>query len=198
MMRRLLTGLRRDENGATIIEFGIVMPVFAVMLMGIFDLGYQVYMQSTLTGAVQQAGRDSALETGESEQEDIDERVTRQVRKLNKNAVVNTTRTSYFDYAGVGQAESYDDDNGNGEYDEDSECFEDVNDNATWDEDIGEDGFGGPSDVVLYRVSVEYDRIFPMYGLLGWSQTNEVTAATVLKNQPYGDQTDQTIEVVCP
>ena len=42
--------LSEDESGATLIEFAFVAPTFLLMLMGLFDLGYGVFMQSALTG----------------------------------------------------------------------------------------------------------------------------------------------------
>ena len=67
--------LARDESGATLVEFAFVAPTFLLMLMGLFDLGYSVYMRSALTGAVQNAARSAALETGPSALTAIDDEV---------------------------------------------------------------------------------------------------------------------------
>lgn len=206
---RKSSSLAQDEDGVTIIEFGIVAPVFCLMLMATFDLGYSVYMQSTLSGAVQHAGRLSALEGSQgtlsgfsndsgSIDNSIDAFVESQITKLNKSATVTPTRLSYYEYQDVGRAEDYSDTNGNGVFDDDSECFVDENENGSWDEDVGEEGIGGPNDIVYYKVSVTYDRLFPMWGLLGWAKQNEVSASTVLKNQPYGDQYAATTQTICP
>ncbi|SIN98636.1 Flp pilus assembly protein TadG [Parasphingorhabdus marina DSM 22363] len=188
--------LARDESGATLIEFAFVAPTFLLMLMGLFDLGYSVYMRSALTGAVQNAARSAALETGPSALTAIDDEVEAHVQDLNSAATVTFQRRSYFDYNNVRQPESFTDTNGNGSYDS-GECFEDMNSNDTWDADIGEDGVGGPNDVVLYDVSVSYDRMFPFWHMIGASKRQTITSSTVLKNQPYGDQIANSVEVIC-
>ncbi len=188
--------LARDESGATLIEFAFVAPTFLLMLMGLFDLGYSVYMRSALTGAVQNAARSAALETGPAALTAIDDEVETHVQDLNSGAAVTFQRRSYFDYNNVKQPESFTDTNGNGSYDS-GECFEDVNGNDTWDADIGEDGVGGPNDVVLYDVTVSYDRMFPFWKMIGSSQRQTITSSTVLKNQPYGDQIANSVEVIC-
>ena len=45
--------LRSDKRGATAIEFGVVAPVLILTLLGLSDLGYRVYAQSILDGAMQ-------------------------------------------------------------------------------------------------------------------------------------------------
>jgi hypothetical protein len=47
---------------------------------------------------------------------------------------------------------------------------------------------GGARDAVLYTVTVEYPRAFPMMGLLGFSETVTARSRTVLRNQPFGEQ----------
>ena len=189
--------LSEDESGATLIEFAFVAPTFLLMLMGLFDLGYTVYMQSALTGAVQNAARSSALETGAASLDAIDLEVKNHILAINSDAdIPDPVRKSYFDYNGVGQPEVFTDTNGDGDYDV-GECFEDVNDNDTWDADIGEDGVGGPNDIVLYTVTVNYDRLFPFWHMMGWDQEKTLTSSTVLKNQPFGDQAAVTMEVIC-
>ena len=41
---------------------------------------------------------------------------------------------------------------------------------------------------VLYTAVVSYPRLFPMYGLVGMSNTVTLRAATVLRNQPFDEQ----------
>ncbi|MEO9469144.1 TadE/TadG family type IV pilus assembly protein [Parasphingorhabdus sp.] len=194
--------LSQDESGATLIEFAFVAPTFLLMLMGLFDLGYSVYMRSALTGVIQNAARDSALETGPAALTAIDKSVSDQIISLNSEIDpddendLKFERLSYFDYNNVSQPESYTDTNGNGSYDS-GECFEDMNANDSWDADIGDDGIGGPNDVVLYTVTVSYDRLFPFWNMIGADKRQTLSATTVLKNQPYGDQFSATVEVIC-
>ena len=49
----------------------------------------------------------------------------------------------------------------------------------------------------MYTASVTYPRLFPMYGLLGWTQNETISASTTLRNQPYGTQTTHTVTARC-
>jgi Flp pilus assembly protein TadG len=186
-MTRRLTKIRSDENGATLMEFGLIAPTFMMLLMGVFDIGLSIYMQSILDGAVQKAARDASLESGPTSLASIDTKVTDTVQAILSTATVTYDRKSYFEYSDVARSEVFDDDNNNGLCD-DGERYEDENDNAEWDEDVGEDGIGGPKDIVLYTVNVSYDRIFPLDALIGGKGVTTLSSRTVLKNQPYGQQ----------
>lgn len=179
--------LRRDERGVTIIEFAIVAPIAMLTIVGLGDIGYQLYATATLAGEVQKAARDSTLEGSDDQLALVDAKVKTAVKRIAKEGTFEITRLSYTTFSDVGRAERYSDANENNQYDS-GECFEDEDGDGAWDSDVGQDGIGGPDDVVLYNVKVTYPRIFPMASLLGWSQTQEIQATTTLKNQPYGTQ----------
>jgi len=186
----VIRAIGHDERGATLIEFAFVAPTFCLMLVGAFDIGHTLYMRSILQGVVQKAARDSALENGPTSQNTIDTRVRDSVHSLNRNANVTITRRFYrsFSEAEAAQAEAFTDTNGNGTCDA-SEPYEDVNNNNVWDEDGADDGQGGAKDSVVYTVNVTYERIMPLSKIIPhYSDQVNVEAATVLSNQPYGDQ----------
>lgn len=190
MIDRVRGRFARDERGATLVEFAFVAPVMLLMLMGFFDLAHQAYAKSVLTGAVTKAGRDATLEGGGATGAALDAAVSTQVRMVaGTNAAMVSTRASYTDFRGVGTPEQFTDAGspGNGKWDP-GECFVDTNGNSRWDPDIGRTGQGGADDAVLYEVVVTYPRSFPMAGMLGWPATQQITASTVLRNQPYADQ----------
>ncbi len=186
-----LRELHRDESGVTLVEFGMIAPVLMMMLMGVFDIGYSAYMRSVLDGAVQKSARDSSLETGPNSLGAIDDKIEEFIKAINRDAILEFDRRSYFEFSDVARAELLTDSNSNGECDA-GETFEDENGNDTWDEDVGDTGIGGPKDVVLYTVRVKYDRIFPLYGFINVPRQNVLTARTVIKNQPYGQQNANT------
>jgi hypothetical protein len=199
MRRRPFPTLRRlagDERGATIVEFAIVAPVFLLLLLGSFDFGHMIYAQSVLQGAVHHAGRNSGLESGSDFMATIDEDVRRQVGHIVPKGSVLTSRTNYQSFNDVNKPEDFVDANGNGEYDAD-ECFTDVNGNATWDADRGMEGLGGADDVVLYTATLEYDRIVPFH-FVGGDEQRTISASTILRNQPFGDQAERPEEQICP
>lgn len=190
LSHHIFRGIKRDERGATLVEFAFVAPTFCLMLVGAFDIGHTLYMRSILQGVVQKAARDSALEDGVANQTLIDTRVENAVHSLNKNATVSISRRFYrsFSEASAAQAEAFTDTNGNGTCDA-SEPYEDSNNNNIWDADGADAGQGGAKDSVIYTVDVSYDRIMPLSKIIPhYSDTVNVEAATVLSNQPYGDQ----------
>ncbi|HEY1607426.1 MAG TPA: TadE/TadG family type IV pilus assembly protein [Allosphingosinicella sp.] len=191
------TRIVRDESAVTIVEFGIVAPVMLLMLMGFFDLAHTEYARSVLQGAMQMAARNSTLESGETTGSTIDSAVETQVQRVvGSNATFTSSRLSYSDFSTVGKAEPYTDTNGNGHYDH-GECYEDVNGNGQWDSDMGASGQGGADDAVLYTMTVSYHRMFPMATMLGWPANQTIAAATVLRNQPYGEQQTAAPATIC-
>lgn len=185
-----------DRRGVTAVEFGLIAPTFLMLLLGVFDMGYNVYARAILDGAVQKAGRDSALETGTNATATLDAKVKENLGAIANGAEFTYERRNYRDFAKVGLPEDFEDGNNNGNRDA-GECFTDENANGTYDSDLGKDGVGGARDVVLYTVRMSYDRKFPLYGLVGISQDASIVSATVLRNQPYGDQAAESKEVIC-
>ncbi|MDQ9783691.1 hypothetical protein, partial [Serratia marcescens] len=71
---------------------------------------------------------------------------------------------------------------------DDGEPYQDDNNNNVWDPDGGNAGQGGAKDRTVYTVTMTYPRFFPLYKMIGGSNTTKISASTVLQNQPYGDQ----------
>ncbi len=195
-----LRALRGSERGATLVEFALIAPVLFVFVFGVLDLGYGLYMQSVLQGVVQDAARDSGLESGKTNKNAIDQNIVASVRGVMpflKASDIQLKRVNYESFSDVGVAEDFDDTNGNDEYD-DTECFTDRNNNTVWDEDLGASGLGGADDVVYYQVDVAYDRLFPLWSLIGLSQRTTAQATTVLRSQPFGEQATRKTVRICP
>lgn len=199
MMRRL----REDRRGATLMEFGLIAPTFALMLMGAFDVSYELWMRAVVQGIVQKTARDSGLESSleANATTTIDAKVRNQVLALARNANVTFSRRFYrtFTEAAAAQPESWTDTDGDGRCDN-GEPYEDENANLVWDADGGSEGQGGAKDKVVYTVTVTYQRTLPLWRMIGGSDTATIVATTVLANQPYGDQGNYGAAVVrnCP
>lgn len=195
--------LSADERGSTIIEFAIVAPVICLLLLGGFDTAHSLYMRAVLQGVMQKTARDSALESGTDpvQQAALDAKVRGQVSAIANNATITFTRRYYktFSKAAAAQAESYTDTNANGRCDN-GEPFQDNNNNGVWDKDGGDAGQGGAKDRTLYTVSLSYPRFFPLWKIIGGSNVTKISAATVLENQPYTDQSSYAAPTVghCP
>jgi Flp pilus assembly pilin Flp len=187
VIARLHQALARDQRGAAAVEFALCAPVLLIGMMGLFDMGHNMYTASIIQGAVQKVARASALEGAEGRETELDQQVTTIVRQIAPGASLEFTRTSYTTFSDVNQPEDWDDIDGNGSCN-DGEPFEDANANGSWDQDMGKVGFGGARDAVLYQVKVTYNRPFPVSRLIGQSPTFTTMAQTVLRNQPYGMQ----------
>ena len=201
MIRQCLKNIARDEAGSFVIEYAILLPTFLLLLIGSFDLGHTVYIQSVLKGAVNEASRASSLETAGGKLNDIDEEVRSRVNMVMPGADIQFQRKSYFDFTDLKRPESFEDKadkNGqkNGRYDK-GECFSDENGNGVRDTDVGRDGLGGPTDIVRYTVSVEYKTLFPLQGLIGVDNHRTATVQTVLRNQPFAEEAKPNITRIC-
>ncbi len=179
-----LSSIRRDCTGATAVEFALIAPVLVLALIGLFDMGYAVYANTMLQGALQRAARESTVEGAANRVSEINKAVIDEVSPVVPEANFTFTRKSYANFSDVGVGEDYTDANNNNVCD-DGEAFEDANGNGVWDQDRGTQGAGGARDAVLYTVTMKYPRMFPMASLIGLPQVVTNTASTVLRNQPY-------------
>lgn len=192
MIARPIRALRRDTRGATVVEFAMVAPVMGLILLGAFDISHTLYTRAALQGIVQKTGRDFTLESSASataQQTALDNKVKAQAIALVNNATVDITRRYYrsFTAAAAAQAEAWTDTNSNGRCDA-GEPYQDANRNSVWDKDGADAGLGGAKDAVVYTVTMNYPRMFPIYKMVGGATTTKISAATILRNQPYGDQ----------
>ncbi|HVR89632.1 MAG TPA: TadE family protein [Novosphingobium sp.] len=179
--------LASDTRGAAIVEFALIAPVLLITMMGIFDLGYNMYATSMLQGAIQKAARDSTLEGSAGSEAALDALVADAVHDIVPGAEMTYARTAYTSFSDVRQPEDYTDVDGDGICNN-GEPFEDANANGSWDADRGTEGQGGARDAVLYEVTISYPRAFPIASLIGQSNQFTTVAKTVLRNQPYNLQ----------
>lgn len=179
--------LLRDTRGAALVEFALVAPILLLLLLGMFDMGYNYYVQSQLQGAIQQAARDATIEGAVTREADIDGHVAEAVHDLMPDADVRFSRRAYSRFSDVAQPEDFSDIDGNGICGN-GEPFEDANGNGLWDEDRGSEGLGGARDAVLYVVTVSYQRPFGVTAFVGLPKDFTTQATTVLRNQPYAEQ----------
>jgi Flp pilus assembly protein TadG len=195
MSRRLsLRALGGDARGATIVEFAIVVPVLAMLLLGTLDLGYRSYVTSIVQGALHEAARMATV--GGVSTSQIETHVQNRLRDFSRNATITTTTRSYSDFSGVNVPETITQDTAPvGTYNS-GDCFQDANGNGTYDLDRGRGGMGGAEDVVFFEVTMTYPHIVPVGTLLGWSSNVTVRQNTVLRNQPYAGR-NTNVTVIC-
>lgn len=178
------------------VEFAIIMPLLLLLLLGTIEFGLNLYMRAVLEGVMQQAGRNSGLQTAQAGQDAIDAIVTSRVRAILPNAEVDFVRKNYSEFSGVGRPEDFEDTNANGNYDG-GECFSDINRDGVWNADAGRTGIGGANDVVEYTATVSYPSLIPAAAMLGLYPTTEIKAKTILRNQPFATQQARASVRIC-
>jgi Flp pilus assembly protein TadG len=205
-MIRKLTFTRRvadDKRGVALLEFALCFPVVLILILGILELGYQAYMQSMANGVVQRAARAATVGTVTPTQ--IDEFVRDQMTPIlqgqDKNTAVVINKLNYRNFSNVGGGEKITGDTAPvGSYNS-TDCYEDRNGNSRFDATGGgASGVGSADDIVYYEVVVTVPRLIPVVTYLirnfypnttsaTWADNTVVSAKTIVRNQPYSDQT---------
>lgn len=199
----ILRSIRKDEDGVSMVEFGLIALPMSIIMMGGLELGHQSYVRSQLQGSLSHIARLASVEdpvfvaSGATLEERILNTLESRMEPVAKDANVNLEISSYTDFSGVGKPEKLVRDvEGNGTYEEtDGDCFEDLNENGSFDLDTGRDGRGGSNDVVVYEVVLTQPRLFPVPSSVGFGDDMEVNAAIAIRTQPYGAQI--TPPVIC-
>ncbi len=186
-MRALPTFLRRlfaDQRGASVPEFALILIPLCLLLFGGLDMGYQLYVRSVMLGAMERATRLTTLQTVDSTAVEADIEAT--IKRIAPNATVNTTKGSFYQYSQVDAMERLTKDtNGNGTLDS-GDCWEDVDDNNVRNTvNAGKSGIGGADDIVRYTTTVTYNRILPIWRIIGMGSSVTMTANTMTRRQPY-------------
>lgn len=182
------------NDGATVVEFALIMIPFLTLIMGSLDLGYQVYLRALTTGAVERAARRATVGGMTSAQ--ITDAITQEVRTILPSPertdpdAVKVFKTNYYNFSSVGGGERITGDTAPiGSYNS-TDCYEDRNNNGRYDATGGgADGLGAADDIVYYNVTVTITRLFPVAALFGASPTMTIGTKTLIRNQPYGQQT---------
>jgi Flp pilus assembly pilin Flp len=193
-LRTSLVRLGGDRRGVTAVEFGIILAPLCITLLGLTDLGYRSYVASIVQGALHEASRMATV--GDKTGAQIDAHVQDRLKEFSKKATVTITKQSYAEYSNVAKAEKITSDTAPvGSYNA-GDCFEDANANGKYDTDQGKTGLGGAEDIVNYKIDFTFPRLVPLGKFLGWSDTETISASTVLRNQPYAARSSGTT-VLC-
>ncbi len=200
-----LRRLHRDERGATIVEFALILLPLLTVVIGGLDFGYQSYVRAVMQGAVNDAARRASVQNpvlaydGDSIEDRVETMIREQIGVVAVNADIDVTQQSYFQFSSIGRAEPLMTDvNGDGNFDaDDGDCWRDENNNGVYDLDqsSGTTGRGSPDDVVFYRVDATVPRLFNSAWLWGGSNTMEMSLEAAVRNQPFGERT--TPPVLC-
>lgn len=189
MTRSALARVLRDRRGAAVPEFALILLPLCLVLMGGFEMGYQIYVRSVLLGAMERATRLTTVQTVDSSA--VESEIEATVKRLAPNATVQTTKGRFTEFSQINTMERLTRDaNNNGVLDS-GDCWEDVDDDGTRNiPTAGKTGtIGGADDIVRYNTVVTYNRILPIFRFLGIGNTATLTATTMTRRQPYELQT---------
>ena len=193
-MMRFARNLRREERGAAIVEFALVLTPMLLFILGGLDLGYQAYLRSVVQGALNDVARTGSLEgpvincAGATVEEKIGCAIKQRSNVIARNATYTITTKNFYQFSGVGRSEKLITDyNANGKYDT-GDCFVDLNGNGSFDASAGRSGLGGADDVVFYEVKLAMPRLFPIHKFIDATPNYQINATAAIRNQPYTRQ----------
>jgi hypothetical protein len=177
--------LARCTRGATALEFALVLPVLLLTTVGTIEMAIVLFIGSSMEAAVFEASRFGITggEAGVTREERVLDIVADRTYGLLDMEAVELDTLVYSSFADIGKPEPWTDGNGNGAWDA-GEAFTDVNGNATWDADMGAAGLGGPSDIVVYRLSYDWGLVTPMMAEILGGAVHHVSSIAV-RNEPW-------------
>lgn len=192
------TQIISKENGATAVEYAMVMPILFFLIMGTIEFCLISYASAVLTGGTISAARlaktgynntsstGTCAATNQTRSQFITCTVQNKVSGLLNGNNLQITSKSYSSYTNIGQPEPYTDLFGLGYYVA-TDPYTDINGNGQWDSDMGTAGLGGAGDIVVYKVSYPWPINTPfLRNLIGNNGTFTISASAVVKNEPYG------------
>lgn len=179
----MIRALLRSRDGAAIVEFAFLAPVFCLLLTGGLELGYRVYLTSIIQGALLEASREATV--GNMTGAQIDDIIRKRVGMLTKPEYVKEIKKeSFYNFSNVGKPEKITQDTDPiGSYNT-GDCYEDANNNNVYDSNLTT-GLGTADDIVRYSVRVEYPSLTPLAKMTKQTTLQTINATTVLRNQPF-------------
>ncbi len=181
--------LWRDRQGSAAVEFGLVAPMFILIIVGITEIGTTLFVGALMEGAVRDASRYGITgQDGASRAQIIRDIIEDRTIGLVDINVAQISTQVYESFEAVGSQEPYTDDSpANGAYDV-GEAYVDVNLNGIWDNDQGKDGVGQPGEIVLYQINYNLPLLTGYLSEhLGSGGNTGLSASIAVLNEPFID-----------
>lgn len=184
-MRNFWLRLKTCEKGAAALEFAIAAPVIITFMVGIMEIASALAAEAFLDGGLREAARYGVTGNAANDTERRNRIV--QIVANHSHGMLNPAQISvetkvYPSFVSIGD-EDYTDSNNNGSHDN-GEPFVDRNGNGQWDPDGGAPGVGGPSEIVVYRVSYNWNFLTGLLNPVMGDHVRLASAITV-RNEPY-------------
>ena len=175
-------------KGVAALEFGFAAPAIIFASAALFEISSMMFVSTLVEGGLRQAARFGITgfsPAGISREDRIREIIGRNTFGLVDMSTATINQQIYPSFGQIGQPEPFDDVNTSGSFDA-GEPYQDINGNGQWDADMGAAGAGGPGDVVLYRVEVDWDALVPlMTPLMGTGGKIRLSATVAVRNEPF-------------
>lgn len=179
----------RSRDGVAGVEFAFAAPVVIFAAVGVIELGTMMFTNTLIEGGLRDAARfgiTGYAPAGTSREDRIREIIQENTIGLINMDTATITQQIYPSFGDVGKPEPYTDDTpANGQYDPGEE-FQDINGNAQWDADMATAGVGGPGDVVLYKVEVDWPALTPLFQpIFNGIGKIRMRATVAVRNEPF-------------
>ena len=179
----------RCNRGAAIVEWALVAPVATAVGFVFIELCMMLFVNVMAEGGLREAARygiTGYVPEGKTREQHIKEIVQDHTLGFLSGEDTQISTKVYPAFDRVGDGEKFTDENSNGSYD-DGEPFIDENGNGVYDADIGEEGAGGPGDIVAYTISYNYTIMTPFLAPLVGDGDGKIkfTATVVVQNEPF-------------
>jgi TadE-like protein len=129
-----LRGAPRSEDGAAMVEFALVGPLFIGLLCAIMEFSGIMFVQVILEGSAREASRyglTGFVQGGVSREDQILAIVQENTYGIVDMDHLEMETLVYENFGDIGEPEPFTDENGNGVWDND-EPFTDINGNGNW------------------------------------------------------------------
>ncbi len=198
MLKLIFKKFKKDQGGATALEFALISPLFFLLIFALIELSVAMFVNTVVEGGLRDASRIglTGMNTGALSREqriaDIVNEASLGMVNLQADDIKSRIYPSFGD---IGMPEPYEDINGDGEFTPtafthggvsypDGEPFEDINGSGAWEDDMGAAGLGGPGEIVLYSIRYNWNllsgQIVPvLQGRI------PMTASMVVRNEPF-------------
>jgi len=134
---RLLARIRRNQRGASLVEFALVAPVMCGFILGFLEFAHWAYVRATVAGAIEEVARTAGVGGAAVDPRAAEIEFENTVKVVAADATFNWVKQSYYQFSGVGKPEKLTDDKDkDGAYDT-GDCWEDLNPNGTYDTSPG-------------------------------------------------------------
>jgi Flp pilus assembly protein TadG len=186
---KIIRAFGRSRKGVAGLEFGIAAPALVLATVGVVELGTMMFVSSLVEGGLREAARFGITgysPVGVSREDRIRQIIGENTIGLVDMSTATIATQVYPSFGDVGQPEPYEDSSPvNGAYDV-GESYQDINGNGVWDADMGASGAGGPGDVVLYTVEVDWPALTPLFEPI-YSLTGNIRmrASVAVRNEPF-------------